>query len=141
MTGTDDRVLTAERIDELLAFRPLLETPGRSFVEGWGGGQPTPDGEAIQIPYPIYPADVLAFFRLAGQPWWCDYGYNPRQAHDWLHDDAFIAAASLDQVRTVLTYSVRGERFSDGHWAHLLETGRIAALLRRLAVLREALDV
>jgi broad-specificity NMP kinase len=56
-----------------------------------------------------------------------------------LSDDDLIATASLDQIKTMLTYCVRGERFVDGHWAHMLESGRIVALLRRLAELREEL--
>jgi hypothetical protein len=40
----------------------------------------------------------------------------------------------------MLTYCVRGERFCDGHWENLLRSGRVVALLRRLAELREALD-
>jgi hypothetical protein len=37
----------------------------------------------------------------------------------------------------MLTYCVRGERFSDGHWAAMLESGRIVALLKRLRALRQ----
>jgi hypothetical protein len=37
----------------------------------------------------------------------------------------------------MLTYCVRGERFGDGHWAAMLETGKIVAILQRLRMLRE----
>jgi len=129
--------MPVEWMDELLRFLPLFELPGREYVQRWGGGETTPDGKAIQVPYPIYCDDVLEFFALAGQTHWSDFRYNPRQAHDMLHDDELIAAASPDQIRTMLTYCVRGERFMDGHWAHMLESGRIVALLRRLAALRD----
>jgi hypothetical protein len=124
-------------MDELLQFLPRFEVPNREFVKEWGGGEATPDGKAIQVPYPIYCDDVHEFYRLAGQTHWSDFGYNPREAHTMLSQDAFIATASLDQIKTMLTYCVRGERFADGHWAHMLESGRIVALLRRLAVLRD----
>ena len=81
----------------------------------------------------------MAFFRLAGQPWWSDYGYDPAGAAKMLGDDEFIRGCTLDDVRTMLTFCVRGERFCDGHWGNVLKTGRVAALLRRLAVLRAAL--
>ena len=59
------------------------------------------------------------------------------QAGRMLEDKELIEAADLSQIRTMLTYCVRGERFADGHWAQMLESGRIVALLRRLAVLRD----
>ncbi len=133
----DDAAMPVEQMDELLRFLPLFEIPGREYVQGWGGGQATPDGRAIQVPFPIYCDDVLEFYKLAGQTHWADFQYNPRQTYDMLIDDEFISTASLDELKTMLTYCVRGERFSDGHWAYMLESGRIVALLRRLAIIRE----
>jgi hypothetical protein len=57
-----------------------------------------------------------------------------------LQDDALIQRATLAEVKTMLTYCVRGERFSDGHWAAMLESGRIVALLKRLHVLRKEMQ-
>ena len=131
--------MTTEKMDELLRFLPVFENPDREYVKDWGGGEMTSDG-AITVPYPIYYDDVLEFFRLAGQAHWADYGYKPQEAYRMLSDDDAISSASLDQIKTMLTYCVRGERFADGHWAHMLESGRIVALLRRLAKLREELD-
>ena len=132
----DHVTLTVEEMDELLRFLPVFEDPDRAYVKGWGGGEPTGDG-AITVPYPIYCDDVLEFFTLAGQTHWSDFEYQPREAGAMLSDDALIATASLDEIRTMLTYCVRGERFGDGHWAYMLESGRILALLRRLAALRD----
>lgn len=131
--------ITPRQIDELLCFLPLFTVPGRTFVESVGGGQDTGDG-AITIPYPIYAEDVLAFYRLAGQPCWSDYSYRPREAVRMLADEAFIRRATLAEVKTMLTYCVRGERFGDGHWAAMLESGKIVALLERLRVLRDAIE-
>jgi len=128
--------ITRERIDELLCFLPRFEAPGRAWIEGVGGGQETADG-AMTMFYPVYCEDVLAFYRLAGQPWWADYGYEPRAAAQMLADEARIARATLDEIKTMLTYCVRGERFADGHWAAMLKSGRIVAILRRLKALRE----
>ena len=52
-----------------------------------------------------------------------------------LQDDAIIQRATLAEIVTMLTYCVRGERFGDGHWAAMLESGRIVALLKRLRAL------
>jgi hypothetical protein len=133
-----DRAPSRAQIDALLRFLPLFEQPERAFVLRWQGGQPTETG-AIQVPYPVYAADVLAFIELAGHPFWSDYGYEPTQARVMLEDEALLARATLDQVKTMLTYVVRGERFCDGHWEAMLKAGRVQALLWRLAELREEL--
>ena len=131
--------VTGIEIDELLRFLPLFDVPNRDFVERWGGGKKTESG-AITMPYPVYPEDVKQFYRLAGQPCWSDEDYEPKKAARMLQDDAFIQCATLAEVVTMLTYCVRGERLSDGHWAAMLESGRIVALLKRLRVLREQMQ-
>ena len=131
-----DTSISSEDMDELLRFLPLFENSDRAYVKEWAGGELTADG-ALTVPYPIYCDDVLEFYTLAGQTHWSDFEYNPREAGAMLTDDELIATGSLDEIRTMLTYCVRGERFVDGHWAHMLETGRIVAILRRLAALRD----
>ena len=123
------------QIDGLLRFLFLFDVPDRDFVESWAGGQKTESG-AITMPYPVYPEDVVQFYRLAGQPCWSDYDCEPTKAARMLEDDAFIQRATLAEIATMLTYCVRGERFSDGHWAAMLASGKIVALLKRLRVLR-----
>lgn len=77
------------------------------------------------------------FFALASQPHWMDYGYEPAAAAALVHDDSGIARASLDEITTMLTFCVRGERFCDGHWAEMISAGRIGAILSRLQQLRD----
>jgi hypothetical protein len=117
--------LTIEKIDQLLQFLPAFERPNRQFIEKWEGF------------YPVYAADVTQFIHLAGDPWWMDTSYQPQEAGQMLADDVVIQAASLEQAKTMLTYFVRGERFSDGHWGWLLENGRIQTLLHRLQAIRQ----
>lgn len=85
---------------------------------------------------PVYAEDVQEFFTLAGQSCWTDYGYNPEDAARMLADEEFVRQASLEQVKTMLTYCVRGERFCDGHRESLLEGGKIVSLLKRLELIR-----
>ena len=40
------------------------------------------------------------------------------------------------QIKTMLTYCVRGERFGDGHWAAMIEGGHVRRLLERLTEMR-----
>ncbi len=125
-------------IDDLLAFLPAFEDPNRDWVEKWmpDAADYSPEAQTLVFPYPVYCEDVLAFFALAGQPCWSDYEYEPKRSGEMLEDDEAIRTADLQQLKSMLTYCVRGERFCDGHWGSLLRSGRIVALLRRLAELR-----
>jgi hypothetical protein len=38
----------------------------------------------------------------------------------------------------MLTYCVRGERFSEGHWGAMIEQGHVRRLLERLVEIRAA---
>ena len=127
--------ITREDIDALLEYLPLFEKPGREFAK-WGGLEKNADG-SLSFPFPVYDDDVEEFFRLVGQHGWLDYGYKPEEAARMLADAEFIERASLEQVKTMLTYCLRGERFCDGHRESLLEGGQIVALLRRLEAIRE----
>lgn len=127
--------ITGEDIDALLVFLPAFERPGRTFAT-WNEMVKNANG-SFSLPYPVYDEDVEEFFSLIGQRGWLDVGYKPEEAARMLADDGFIAQASLEQVKVMLTYCVRGKRFCDGHRESLLEGGQIVALLRRLEVIRE----
>lgn len=127
--------ITREDIDALLEFLPLFERPGRTFAK-WGGLEKSADG-SLSFPFPIYDEDVDEFFKRVGQRGWIDVGYKPEEAARMLEDDKLIERATLEQVKTMLTYCVRGEKFCDGHRESLLEGGQVVALLRRLEAIRE----
>jgi len=135
---TQARGEIVSEIDALLRYLPQLSEPGRRFVLRWAGGE-TDERGAMQFPYPVYADDVVEFFGVAGRRFWSDYSYHPQKAGEMLKDDAFIAQAGLAEIKTMLTYCVRGERFCDGHWGAMLESGRVMALLRWLAELRAEL--
>lgn len=126
---------TLHDIDELLAFLPLLATEGFEPVEQWHGGTRAEDG-TISLPWPQYNQTVEAFMRAAAREAWRDYDYQPGQAAAMLQDQDAVKRASLAEIKTMLTYCVRGERFSDGHWADMIEQGHIRRLLERLRELR-----
>jgi len=56
-----------------------------------------------------------------------------------IKDEALIRTASLSQIKTMLTFCLRGERFSDGHWAQMIEKGHIRRLLERLNEIKSEL--
>lgn len=122
---------TAQDIAELVAFLPQLYAEGFEPIDRWGGGTRDAQG-AISMPWPEYNAVVEAFFNTASQECWMDYEYVPAEAGPRVADDAFIRQASLDEIKTLLTYCVRGERFTSGFWAGMIREGCIKLILERL---------
>jgi hypothetical protein len=129
------RLPTAAEIEKLVAFLPRLSADGFTPIKRWGGGTKREDGTLI-MPWPEYDDAVDGFFRAASAECWCDRNYDPAEAARMLDNAELVAGADLAQIRTMLTYCVRGERFCDGHWGAMVEDGHVARLLERLAVLR-----
>jgi len=121
-------------IQELVAFLPRLYADGFDPVRETHGGVPNEDG-VISMPWTEYERIVEEFFRLAARDCWNDSQYRPEEAGQMLEDEELVKTASLSQIKTMLTFCVRGERFCDGHWASMIEGGNIHRILERLAVL------
>lgn len=123
-------------IDMLLAFLPKLYAEGaRAFTDD-------PDEEisqegVLQIRSPNYSDAVIEFFDAARRPIWNDHDYVSKHAEKVLSDPSKIAVASLQDMKTLLTFCVRGERFCEGHWGDLVQGGQIKSILNRLAELRK----
>lgn len=130
---------TIEDIEELTAYLPRLYAERFSPIESWSGGEKLKDG-SISLPYPTYNPLVEEFFRAVSSGGWLDYQYNMEQAGEMLNDEQLIKTASLAQIKTMLTFCVRGERFSDGHWAAMIEKGYIRRLLERLNEIKAELS-
>jgi hypothetical protein len=126
-----NQIPTSQEIETLTAFLPRLYLEGFSPIESWGGGEKQKD-DSISFPYPNYNPVVEEFFQLISSQGWLDSEYNPEQAYQMLKDENGIKTASLSQIKTMLTFCVRGELFSDGHWAQMIEEGYIRRLLERL---------
>ena len=122
---------TLREIEELVSFLPRLYAEGFTPIRRWGGGTRGADG--VSMPWPEYEEVVEEFFRVASSEWWMDDEYSPEEARRMLENGALIKAADLAQIKTMLTYCVRGERFCDGHWGAMIDGGHIRRLLLRLA--------
>jgi hypothetical protein len=121
---------TLQDIEELTAFLPRLYAEGFVPIVSWGGGEKLKDG-AYSMHYPNYDSLVEEFFN-AVRGAWVDYEYDPERAYQMLKDEQAVKTASLLQIKSMLTFCVRGERFSDGHWGAMIEKGYIRRLLERL---------
>jgi hypothetical protein len=129
------RLPTPKQISQLVAFLPRLYAEGFTPVVRWLGGD-IDENRCFTFPWPEYDPVVLEFIKIASRACWNDYEYVPEEAWRMLEDQAFVRTATLAQVRTMLTYCVRGERFCTGHWASMIEQGYIRLLLERLALLQ-----
>jgi hypothetical protein len=130
----ESRLPTLEEIEELTAFLPRLYSKGFVPIESWSGGKL--EDSSFTLPYPSYNPVVEEFFHCAGRECWLDYGYKSEQASQMLRDENLIKTASLLQLKTMLTFCLRGERFSDGHWGEMIERGHIRRLLERLNAIK-----
>jgi hypothetical protein len=127
---------TLQDIEKLTAYLPRLYAEGFSPVKQWNGGKQKDD--TFTMPYPDYDPLVEEFYRTVSGGW-LDTGYNPEQAYQMLKDENLVKSASLSQIKTMLTYCVRGEHFADGHRAEMIEKGYIRRILERLNEIAEQL--
>ena len=84
------------------------------------------------MPWPEYPAAVTDFVQEASNERWSDSQYDPSATERMINDERLIAGATLQQLRTMITYVVRGERFCDGHWAAMFRDGYVGRLIKRM---------
>lgn len=126
---------TFEAMKTLISYLPRLYAEGFSPVKRWDGGEKLKDG-SLTLPYPAYDPLVEEFFGRVSSDGWLDHEYDPNRAYAMLRDEQAVRTASLQQIQTMLTFCVRGERFSDGHWAAMIEKGYIRRILERLHTIR-----
>ena len=130
---------TLTEIKEVLSYLPKLYGEGFSPVIQWEGGRG--DGNNVfQAPWPKYHPIVEAFFQTLGKDCWLDFNYNPAEAQKMLSDEIFIKTADLAQIKTMLTYCTRAERFGDGAWEGAIIGGTIRQLLERLDAIRAEIE-
>ena len=124
-------------IEVLLSFLPIRDGMKEEGVLRWNGGTANGNGE-IAMPWPSYAPVVGEFFSAASADCWSARDYDPIHSSKMLKNHEQVAAASLREVRSMLTFCVRGERFCDGHWGAMIKAGHIERLLKRLQALAEA---
>jgi len=127
----ETKLPTIQEMQDLAAFLPRLYSEGFKPVIKWNGGDQGKDG-CYRLPWPEYDPVVEDFYRHVASECWLDYEYRPEEAARMLSSQEFVMMASLSQIKTMLTYCLRGERFSDGHWAEMIEKGYIRNILERI---------
>jgi len=118
-----------EDIEELVSFLPYLYADGFSPIKEWK--------DSLD---PAYEDIVLKFFRVAAKDCWCDYKYSVKEASEMIRNEELIKNANISQIKTMLTYCVRGERFCEGHWDAMIREGYIRRLLERLSTILKEIE-
>ena len=80
--------------------------------------------------YPHYPKEVAQFMLSLSRAPWCHRWYTANQANK-----ESISTATMIDLCEILTTCSRGERFSDGHWKHVLKGDVIEKVIARAKVL------
>ncbi|MBI3129675.1 MAG: hypothetical protein HYZ11_18870 [Candidatus Tectomicrobia bacterium] len=130
--------ISAPAMDAILRFLPLFESAdfqsGRWVLKKPGGGG------ALTFPYYEYGRDVGEFLGALNDNGWIipfDWLAWQEEAAKYVDSPALLETADAGTLRRLLTTHARMERFCDGHLADMLGRGHIAAVLGRLARLRE----
>jgi len=127
-----DGILSKTDIKELTNFLPLLydenielsKSPKKGTTDLWGG-------------FYVYHPTVNTFFELASQEHWKDYQYVDNFS-DRMIKPGEIEKASIYEIKTILTWCVRKERFQEGHWISVIEDNVINRILKRLYEILES---
>ena len=113
-------------IKELTDFLPLLydenielsKSPKKGTTDLAGG-------------FYVYHPTVNAFFKLASQEHWKDYQYVDNFSEKMI-EPGKIEEASINQLKTIITWCDRVERFVEGHWEYVIKDEIIKRVLLRL---------
>ena len=119
---------TRKDIKELTDFIPLLYDENITLYTT------NPEGDIFGGGYYSYHSSVNTFFELASKPYWADYQYLENFSEEMIKPGK-IEKASLDRLKTILTWCVRIERFNEGHWIAVIEDRVIKRILERLQLL------
>ena len=131
---TDEHSPTVEEVAELLSFLPGFEDRDEPYAT-WEGGSHDKESKTIALSYPRYATDVSSFFQVLSEPQWVQFDYMTDRTRELVSDIDKLKDASIDDVKAVLTWCSRGERFCDGLYESALKNGVIQAALRRLSSL------
>lgn len=134
---SEERLPSKEDYSKVIQFLPIFYSTREGQQEPiaiWKGGQRLQDG-SIQMPYPVYSSKVEEFVEAIGKESFLDHDYLKNKPESMLRDSSLIANASLSQIKSILTYIVRGERFCDGHWESMIKSGEVKLVLERIEIL------
>jgi hypothetical protein len=87
------------------------------------------------MPWFEYSDEFRAFTRACGENGWLepfDWTSWQEEALAYYQAPEKLGDADIATIRKLLTLHVRRDRFSEGHLAAMVESGHLAAIVRRL---------
>lgn len=124
-------MITVASLDRVLAYRPVFERQSNDLYE-------VRLDLSMFDPY-VYAPEVDEFIQLLyRENLVTDFNWTAwtREAEQFMSDSQRLESADLETIQKLLTTHVRAERFSSGHFAKMIQTGHILAILNRLAGIR-----
>ena len=133
---------TRTAMDTLLTCLPDFENP--SFESGsWH--QPCERGqESTTLPSYQFDEILESFVSACHKHGWITSAAWPawqKSAERLMGDKTALAVADAQTIRKLITFHIRKERFREGHLAAMFQVGHIVSLLRRLAEIRQTMDL
>ena len=119
---------TKNDIKELTDFLPLIYNDEIKLYKT------DQNGDMLTGGYYIYHPSVYTFFELVSQQHWQDYNYVDNFSNQMIKP-GIIEKASMNEIKTILTWCVRKERFHKGQWISVIEDELIKRVLKRLNVI------
>ena len=117
-------------IIELTDFLTLLY--GNEFEKS----KTEPKDDLISGGFYTYHPSVIKFFEIASQEHWKDYKYVDNFSEEMI-EPGKIEEASINQLKTIITWCDRTERFFEGHWEYVIASDIIKRVLKRLIQLNK----
>jgi hypothetical protein len=120
-----------QQIDAILAFQPMLEDRKAKHSRWHTEKSVMPwcelSNEASQFLKALHDEGFVVGF---------DWGEWQNEAKAYFYSLEKLVSADLRTIQRLLTLHVRKDRFCEGHFAEMLENGRIADILEQLSVIR-----
>jgi O-acetyl-ADP-ribose deacetylase len=129
----DKPTITQEGIRQVLEFLPIFEEGYEGELYEWVTFEK--QNGVTQMPYVDYSPEVMRFRSALGSAGFIhpyDWMAWQEEASRYLNEFDLLKTADLETLRKLFTLHVRRDRFVEGHFAEMIDTGHIRALLHRL---------
>jgi len=117
-----------EKIEELIKYIPIINAPDFN---------PLNEDEPVQGLDIIYSPKAQEFIQTIHNDYWFNIDYNMDNAKIFVKNNDKIQNASLDDIRDIFSFIMRGERFCSGMFLDAFRNGVILSCLRRLKTILE----
>jgi len=135
MIVSEDYIPTPAQTDAVLAFLPTFEN--REFVPS------RVESPAGMTPYHVFADELTQFHRAVyenGFVFQFDWRAWQEDAIRYCEQPELLVSADFETLRKLITFHVRAERYVEGHLPRQVESGHLAAILRRLGELRHSAE-